>query len=452
MHQRFSYQTLEELQATVERLKLPLVLQQDLSPLQNKVAIYHLETPNALAIQPMEGCDGTADGKPGELTYRRYQRFASGGAGLIWFEATAVNQEGRANPRQLLASTANTKDLAQLLESSLQAARKTFGNNYDFVPVIQLTHSGRYSKPDGKSRPIIAQHNPYLDPKNGIGPEYPVISDDQLEKLEDDYVRAAGVALDAGFPIVDVKCCHRYLLSELLGSHLREGRYGGSFTNRVRFLLNVVDKIHSQYGNSLKVAVRLNVWDGLPYPYGWGVTKNTEGMEPGSMPMDFTEPKLLLGELKQRGVKLINVSLGNPYYNPHLNRPYDTPSLGIAPANEHPLVSAARMFSAAAELQKAYPEMVIMGSGYSWFRHLLGYVAAGHLGNNLQKIAGVGREAFAYPEFARDLLEQGEMAPEKVCISCSKCTDIMRHGGTPGCVIRDSGVYLPIYQKLVKNK
>ncbi len=272
-----------------------------------------------------------------------------------------------------------------------------------------------------------------------------------MEKLEDDYVQAAGVALKAGFPIVDVKCCHRYLLSELLGSHLREGRYGGSFANRTRFILNVVDKIHSQYGDDLKVAVRLNVWDGLPYPYGWGVGKETTGMEPGSMPMDLTEPKMLLAELEHRGVKLVNVTLGNPYYNPYLNRPYDKPSLGMNIPEEAPLVGVSRMLSAAGELQQAFPEMVIMGSGYSWLRHLLGHVAAGYLSKGLQKIAGVGREAFAYPEFARDLLEQGKMYSEKTCITCSKCTDIMRNGGTPGCVIRDNQIYLPIYREHVKS-
>lgn len=452
MYQKFSFQTFEELQAEVERLKLSLMLEQDLTAIHQKVPVYQFETPNALAIQPMEGCDGTADGKPGELTYRRYQRFAVGGAGMIWFEATAVNQEGRANPYQLLASQDNTGDLARLLDSSIKAAKTAFGSNYSFVPVIQLTHSGRYSKPQGEGKPIIAQHNLYLDPRNGIGPDYPVITDDELEKLEDDYVRAAGVALKAGFPIVDVKCCHCYLLSELLGSHLREGRYGGSFANRTRFLLNVVDKIHAQYGNDLKVAVRLNVWDGLPYPYGWGVGEETVGMEPGSIPVDLTEPKKLLAELERRGVKLVNVTLGNPYYNPHLNRPYDQPSLGMTLPEEAPLISVTRLLSVAGELQQAFPEMVIMGSGYSWLRHLLGYVAAGYLSKGLQKIAGVGRAALAYSDFAKDLLEDGKMNPAKTCITCSKCTDIMRNGGIPGCVIRDSKTYLPIYQDHVKSK
>jgi 2,4-dienoyl-CoA reductase (NADPH2) len=451
VHKRFAYQTFEDLQAEAGRLNLPIALEKDLASLHRQVAVYHLKTPNALAVQPMEGCDGTGDGKPGELTYRRYQRFASGGAGLIWFEATAVTPEGRANPRQLLASDANTGDLARLLESSSRAARDTFGAGYSFVPVIQLTHSGRYSKPEGPPRPVIAQHNPYLDPKNGIGPDYPVIGDAELERLEDEYVRAAGVALEAGFPIVDVKCCHRYLISELLGSHLREGRYGGSFANRTRFLLNIVDKIKTRFGNRLQVAVRLNVWDGLPYPYGWGAGKATAGMEPGSMPLDLTEPKMLLGELERRGVKLVNVTVGNPYYNPHLNRPYDQPSLGMPLPEESPLAGVARMAAAAGELQQAFPELVIMGSGYSWLRHLLGYAAAGQLSRGLQRIAGVGREAFAYPEFARDLLEKGRMEPEKTCIACSKCTDIMRHGGAAGCVIRDGGAYLPIYRECVKK-
>ena len=61
-------------------------------------------------------------------------------------------------------------------------------------------------------------------------------------------------------------------------------------------------------------------------------------------------------------------------------------------------------------------------------------------------LAGFGRQALAYPDFAADLLEQGGMKREKCCIACSKCTEIMRDGGTSGCVIRDKEVYLPIYR------
>ncbi len=452
MHQRFHYQSLTELEAEIEKLDLPIRLDRDLAPLKRQVEIYHLKTPNALGIHPMEGCDGTPDGRPDDLTIRRYERFAAGGAGLIWFEATAVTFEGRANPRQLWARPENTGALAALLERARQKARATLGANHEFVPVLQLTHSGRYSKPAGKSRPIIAQHNPFLDPKVGIDSTYPLISDDELEKLEDQYVEAAKTAAAAGFPLVDLKCCHRYLLSELLGSHIRPGRYGGSFENRTRFLLNIIGKIQAELGNKIAITLRLNAWDALPYPYGWGVGPATEGSEPGPLPVDLTEPKRLLTELYRRGIRFVSISVANPYYNPHFNRPYDLPAHGMIPPEEHPLAGVARIFTATRELKKACPDVKIMATGYSWLRQFAANAAAANLRSGTQDIAGFGREAFAYPDFAKDVLEKGSMDPAKVCIACSKCTDIMRDGGKTGCVIRDGDIYLGIYQAGIRSR
>ena len=449
MHERFHYHSLAELQAAIAQLGLNIHFDQDLAPLHRQVDIYGQKTPNALAIHPMEGCDGTADGKPDELTFRRYERFARGGAGLLWFEATAISWAGRANPRQLYASPANTGSLAKLREVTEQAAREIYGPNYHIVSVLQLTHSGRYSKPEGAPRPVIAQHNPYLDPKVGIDDSYPVITDAELEQLEDEYVQAAKVAVAAGYSIIDIKSCHRYLISELLGSHLRLGRYGGSFTNRTRFLLNIIDKIRAELGDKINIALRLNAWDGMPYPYGWGVTTDTTGMEPGPLPLDLSEPKQLIGELAGRGVKLISLSAANPYYNAYLTRPFDAAPLGLALPEEHPLVGVNRFFNLTRELKAAAPGMVIVGGGYSWLRQYLGNAAAANLRQGIGDIAGVGREAFAYPDFAKDLLEKGQLEPGKICIACSKCTDIMRNGGRTGCVVRDAEVYSSIYQACV---
>lgn len=452
MHEKFHYRTLEDLQAEVGRLGLEIAFQQDLSPLHREVEVYGHTLPNALGIHPMEGCDGTADGKPDELTFRRYERFARGGAGLLWFEATAVAWAGRANPRQLWASPENVSELARLRETALRAAKEVHGPGHEPLCVLQLTHSGRYSKPDGTPRPIIAQHNPWLDQKQGIAPDYPVISDDELERLEDEYVKAARVAVEAGFRVIDVKSCHRYLISELLGAHARPGKYGGPFENRTRFQVNVIDKIRAELGESLQIAMRLNTWDGLPFPYGWGVNPETEGAEPGSLPVDLAEPKRLLGELVKRGVRLVNLSLGNPYYNAHLTRPYDTPAVGLTLPAEHPLEGVARAFRVARELSAAYPELVAVGAGYSWLRQFFPFAAAANLARGAQKIAGVGREAFAYPDFARDLLEKGAMDAKKVCLACSKCTDIMRDGGRTGCAVRDAQLYLPIWREGVAKR
>ncbi len=452
MHQRFHFQNLAELETEVAQLGLPVTFDQDLTPLKKTVQIYHLQAPNSLGIHPMEGCDGTVDGKPDELTIRRYHRFAMGGAGLLWFEATAVNFNGRANHRQLLAAPENTASLAHLLESSRQKAKEVFGADYEFVPVLQLTHSGRYSKPTGKPQPIIAQHNPWLDPRVGIDESYPIITDDELERLEDDYVRAAKIALDAGFTILDIKSCHRYLISELLASHIRPGRYGGSFENRTRFLLNIIGKIQAELGNKVALTMRLNTWDALPYPYGWGVNPNTEGSDPGALPVDLTEPKKLLALLYEKGIRFASLSVANPYYSPHFNRPYDSASHDITASIENPIVGVARIFSITKEMKDSCPDLKIMGTGYSWLRQFSGNAAAANLRMGVSDIAGFGREAFAYPDFAKDLLETGTMNPGKICITCSKCTEIMRDGGRTGCVIRDGAIYTPIYQEGLRNR
>ena len=105
----FKFRSLDDIRTECERLGLDLRFSDDLCPLFRPVAIGPLRAGNALCIQPMEGCDGTLDGRPDELTFRRYRRFGAGGAKLIWGEAAAVVDEGRANPRQLLVNDAHRR-------------------------------------------------------------------------------------------------------------------------------------------------------------------------------------------------------------------------------------------------------------------------------------------------------------------------------------------------------
>ncbi|BCV22804.1 hypothetical protein hamaS1_28730 [Moorella sp. Hama-1] len=271
-------------------------------------------------------------------------------------------------------------------------ARNSMGSDHRPLCILQLTHSGRYSKPFGHQQPVIAYHDPYLDGPAGVTPDQAPITDAELEQLQASYVEAALLAREAGFDGVDIKSCHRYLLSELLAAHTRHGKYGGEFQNRVRFLLETIARVKAAVGDELILAVRLSACDAHPYPYGWGVDQ-----EDYTLP-DLTEPKQLLHLLKQQGVSLVAVSAGNPYYNrPDITRPFDTPMVGATIPPEHPLESVARLFS-------------------------------------------VTRD------FARDLLTRGYLDANKVCIACSRCTQIMRDGGKTGCVIRDADVYLPIYK------
>lgn len=408
---------------------------------------------NSLAIHPMEGCDGTLDGTPDELTWRRYQRFAQGGAKLVWFEATAVRADGRANTRQLWITRDNVSEYARLLEAIRRLHRERCGTDGDLLVPIQLTHSGRYSVP----RRIIAYHNPYIDRKTGTAADQAVISDDELESLEDDYVRAAGLALNAGFQAIDLKTTHGYLLSELTGAKLRAGRYGGSLENRFRFLRNVIGKIQNAFGNRPMISVRLGCYDGVPYgceyqvpyPHGFGVNSDPRHE-------DLTEVKEAIGLLQKWGVKLINVSMGCPYYNPHIGRPFEKPDEGNYEQPEHPLAGVDRHFRIAGELQGAFPELPMVGTGYSWLQKYCLNAGTKNLEDGRIRFLGIGRGALAYPDFARDAIDRGELEEQRVCKTLTFCTYLMRQKNHPlgqfptGCPPFDKEGYGKII-KLARN-
>jgi len=424
---RFRYRDAESLRAKAAELDLELPWSDDVRTLLEPARVGNHVLPNRLVVHPMEACDAAEDGGPSEQTTRRYSRYAVGGAGLIWFEATAVVPEGRANPRQLYLHEGNATKFAQLVDATRKAAHNP-------VLVLQLTHSGRWSKPTGEPEPTIAHHNPDLDAMVGIGAEHPVITDADLETLQDRFVAAARLAATAGFDGIDIKSCHGYLGSELLASHTREGRYGGDLANRSRFLVDTIRRIRAEVP-PLFVTSRLNVFDGLPHPYGFGVDRD-HPMQP-----DLTEPLELLKTLHVSGCPLINISIGVPYCRPHLGRPFDRPVPGSPPSPEHPLVGVVRLLQLVGELQTALPELPLVGTGYSWLRHHFPNVGAGAVSAGQATLVGVGRMAFAYPEFARDLMEHGKLEFLKSCCACSGCTQLMRSGDEAGCVVRDREVY-----------
>ena len=317
------------------------------------------------------------------------------------------------------------------------AARRSFG--WDVVLVLQLTHSGRYSKPTGVPKPLIAHRSPILDPIHRLAPDYPVVSDEYLDRLQDTFLQASRLAADAGFDGVDVKSCHRYLVSELLASFTREGRYGGTFENRARFLIETLTRIRLDVPGVF-VTTRMNAFDGIPHPYGFGVDR-----EDGGTP-DLTEPLALVGRLRELGIPVLNVSIGNPYFNPHYGRPFDFPVQGMRAPDEHPLVGLSRFMGITRRIQDAFSGLPVVGSGYSWLRQFVPYVASGVVQSHGATLIGLGREAFAYPDAVKDIQETGRMDPARCCVACSACSQIMRDGAMTGCVVRDSEIYGPQYR------
>lgn len=394
---------------------------------------------NRLACQAMEGCDGTADGRPDTLTKRRYGRFASGGAAIIWFEATAVMEEGRANPRQLYITKDNLDSFKRQVEDIKETGLKQ--NGFEPTVIMQATHSGRYSKPDGTPRPLIAYNNPIFEKDSPISKDR-IVTDKYIDRVKEALINGARLAEAAGFDGVDIKCCHRYLNSELLSAYGREGRYGGSLENRTRLLRESIKGAKDICGSDFLVSSRLNIYDGFPHPYGFGV-KNDRSVD-----FDPTEPIWLVRELYSYGVRLLNITMGNPYFNPHVNRPFAS---GGYETDEHPLEGVKRVLEGITAVKKAVPDMAVISSALSYLGVAAPNVASAYIQNGGFDFAGFGRTAFAYPDFANDIIKTGGMDKNKICICCSKCTHIMRTpGGTPGCVIRDKDIYLPIYKEKVK--
>lgn len=434
------YMNVEEFKLQDQQLGTNLPFTQDTGILTTPMTVGGKVIANRLACQAMEGCDGTATGEPAELTLRRYDRFARGGAGLIWFEATAVMEEGRANPRQLWIHDGNLDAFKRIVEEIKETGLKE--NGYEPVVIMQATHSGRYSKPQGKPAPLIAYNNPIFEGDKPIDSSR-VLTDDHIDRIGDALVQGAVLAEKAGFDGVDIKCCHRYINSELLSAYNRPGKYGGSLENRTRLLRESILGAMESCGKDFVVTSRMNVYDGFAHPYGFGVAAD------GSLDFDPTEPVWLLKQLRDAGVKMLNITMGNPYFNPHVNRPF---AVGGYTAEEHPLQGVARMLAGTAQLKKEVPEIKILCSALSYLGVAAPNVAAGFIENGGFDLAGFGRQIFAYPDFAKDIVRQGALDKKKVCICCSKCTGIMRAGGTPGCVIRDKEVYGPLYERYCGGK
>ena len=452
----FTYNTLDDLRRDAAALRIELPLVDDKEEIRRILArpveicgegARRWRLGNSLAIHPMEGCDGEPDGNPGELTFRRYQRFGVGGAKLIWFEACAVVEEGRANPRQLWIHAGSAAGLEKLLAECREVHAREFGSSGDMIAVLQLTHSGRYSY----AQPRVAYHHPVLDAfpfanLANLPPRatpFEVAGDDYLMALEDRFVEAAALAQKIGFDGIDLKMTHGYLLAELLSARARPGPYGGPLENRARFALNALRKIRERCGEGFLLAARLGVYDGVPYavspgdssgaarrfpvPYFGGFGVNP----PNPLEPDLTEPLTFVGWLMQAGVRLLNVSMGNPYVNPHIGRPFEKPNEGLYEAPEHPLLGVVRHFAVTGEIQHAYPGLAVVGTGYSWLQHYLIHAAAANLKLGRVSVAGVGRGALAYPEWARDALTKGELDPLKTCKTLSFCTYLMRQKKHP---------------------
>jgi len=414
------------------------------SPLAQSIHVHDFKIGNRFCILPMEGWDGTADGKPSELTRRRWQNFGRSGAKLIWGgEAVAVRHDGRANPNQMVINGENLPEIESLRAELVATHEAEFSTAADLVIGLQLTHAGRFAKPDCHDRmqPRTAQRNSILDTRCGITDDSVVFSDDELGTLIEDFITAAFLAEQAGFQFVDIKHCHGYLGHELLSGVDRPGKFGGSFENRTRFLKEIVDGIRSRT-SSLEIGVRVSIFDFLPFtqgPDGVGIAEENGdprllfGGDSTGEGIDLHEPTKFLSLLQSLGIELVCTTAGSPYYNPHIQRPaFFPPSDGYKPP-EDPLVGVSRQILATAELKRHYPNLILVGSGYSYFQEWLPHVSQEVIQRGWADSIGLGRMVLSYPELPADVLAGRTMARKKVCRTFSDCTTSARKGMVSGC-------------------
>lgn len=443
---------------TKQRIEIPChdkLISGEASPLAQPIHAAGNKIGNRIVAQPMEGWDGTAEGRPTELTFRRWERFGASGAKLIWGgEAVAVRHDGRANPNQLVINQHSRTDLSRLRETLAAAHKRAVGSDADLSIGLQLTHSGRYSRPNAHDHPEpkILYHHPILDRRLNIPADYPVLTDQELREIIDDFHQAAMVAAQAGFDFVDIKHCHGYLGHELLSAHTRDGDFGGSFENRTRFLREIATAIHAA-SPTLSIAVRLSAFDTIPFrkdataeqcgvpestdgltPFRWGFGINAENpLEP-----DLSEPLKFLSLLRELGVLLVNISAGSPYYNPHIQRPASYPPADGYSPPEDPLAGVARQMKITRALKRQFPELVVVGSAYSYLQEFLPYVAQAAIREGWTDCVGLGRMLLAYPSLLLDVIEGRPLQRKSVCRTFSDCTTAPRAGLPSGCYPLDA--------------
>ena len=390
-----------------------------------------VEIPNRTVFQPMEGCDCNADGSPSELTRQKYIKAAESGVGIVWFEANAVCPEGRTNAGQMQLTAENADKFRALLTEMREIAQKKTGIRQFFV--LQLTHSGRQS-----IVPMIAYRNAVYEQKRPMTDDN-IITDEYLDTLPALYANSARLAQQVGFDAVDVKACHGYLLAELLSAFSREGKYGGSFENRFRLYFDCTEAVKAAVGDSMIIGARLGLSDMVAKPNGFGTDEQGE--------LDLTESDMLVEGLMVRGVSIINVTVGNPYFNPHINRPFRRG--GYEPP-EAPEVGLARFVTVQKHLKDRFPTLAVVGSGLSYYRKELMQVSESLLLNGVCDFVGYGRTSLAYPELYTDYLK-GEFDYKKCCVACSKCTELMRAKCVSGCAVFND-YYKKLYEERVVCK
>ena len=390
-YQSFYLNTPDDLRQEILRLGLDLPVAEDLAPLSAPLTLGKQVVSNRLWLQPMQGFDAEPSGAPSAGTIAHYQRYAAGGYGLLWIEATAAGENNRDGSRSLCLSDETFPDFCLWVQALRATAQAAGTEKLSLVLQITVQTSGG--------------------------------EQDQLyDRWVTDCAATAALAKQAGFDGVDIKCCYGDALFEQLTDAAADRNV----------LLEIMQCIHDEQAELL-LATRLTLYDAKGF-----------GVHPDHFrKTDLSRPIALLKELQAVGLSILNVSTCSP----NLEQP-DQPLEDREAPQEHPLMGLQRTQDILKDVKAALPDLACVAGGLSWLRHLLPEVAATWVAEGWVSGVGFARSAMAYPNAAQDILIRGTMSPEKTCMACFACNDLMQAGAPTGCVIRDAEIYGSPYRNL----
>lgn len=382
--------------------------------LLSPIKIGNLTAENRFFAQPMECTDADADGNPSDLTYARYENLFRGGFALIDLEAITITGESRARLNQLEIMPKNAKAIGNFVRA-LKAI------NPRAIFVFQLTHAGELSNPKFSRRVTV---------KDLPGYEGDLLSEEEVDKIIDDFVLASEITHDAGADGIDMKFCHGYLGNQILRPHNdRQWKYGGSWANRSRFAYDLYERIQKAVNDpNFIIGSKVSLWEGFPGGFG--------SASPDSPVMDMTEPVDFIKNLEARGASYFVETIGNP-----------TITISYVEADrDHEYMTFMHAFFANLLKKTCKPETVIIGSHFAPFRDgkttrlggmnpadtaLFPY-AAKCIDDGVMDMVGLGRQSLADPLTPKKLME-GKENEIKYCSSCLNCLELMIRQEHIGC-------------------
>jgi 2,4-dienoyl-CoA reductase-like NADH-dependent reductase (Old Yellow Enzyme family) len=368
---------------------------------------------NRFYVQAMECTDADTDGNPSDLTYLRYENLFKGEAGVVSLEAITITDKNRSRLNQLFIMPKNQPALTKFVTRLREINPKT-------IFIYQLTHSGELSNPEFSKR---------LSVKPLPGFQADVFTEDEFEKIMEDFVLAAKIAYDSGADGIDMKLCHGYLGSQILRPYnTRDWKYGGKWENRRQFAFDLYERIQKAVPDkNFLIGSKISVWEGFPGGFG------TAG--PDTPVIDLAEPIDLIKGLEERGAQYFVQSAGSPSI---------TISLTQADRN-HPYFAYLHQYFAKVMRENLKKETVVVGSNYSLFGKgknrlqavnpedsaLLEY-GAKNIAQGFTDMIALGRQSLADPLLPLKLRE-GNEKEINYCIGDDNCLELLIQQSPIGC-------------------